>query len=180
MISRWDFKGPGCFACTLVKQVSCSQNRALDWKGGLAGHGVWFQVHGKSKNGVAKGLCSFPRVASILNFPLMAIVVIKQPCQIWPREIKCCRILMETEGMLQSATGCSWALLITRPPIRFCASPVIAAAPVSTPTLIFRKWCVNHNIGKINCTHGNIWALSHRIFSPSDSWMHTASLNLEF
>lgn len=163
----------------LSKYLVCSQNRALDREGGLAGYGVWYQVHGKSKNGVAEVVSSFSRVASILNFPLLATVIIKQTYQIWLREIKCCTILMETEAMLQSATDCSWASLIICPLIHFYASLVIAAAPVSTPTLKFRKWCVNHNIDKINCTHGNIWALNHRLFSPSDSWIHTASLILE-
>lgn len=173
------FQGTWVF-CMYLGKERISQNRVLDREGELAGYGVWFQVHSKSKNDVAKVVSSFPRVASILNFPLLAIVVIKLPCQIWPREIKCCTILMETEAMLQSATDCSWALLITCPLIHFYASPVFAAALISTPTLKFRKWHVNHNIDKINCTHGDIWALSHRIFSPSDSWMHTASLILEF
>lgn len=64
------------------------KTRALDREGGLAGYGVWFQVHDKSKNGVAKVVSSFPSVASILNLPLLATVVMKQPCQVWPREIK--------------------------------------------------------------------------------------------
>lgn len=162
------------------KSLTYSQNRAPD--GGYFWNMVFdFRYLAKVSMGLLQWhLSGFPKVASILHFPLLAIVWWSNLAAFDPGKLNIAGWWWN-QRMLPSATNRSWALLVTCPVILFYHSLLIAATPPSTHMLKFREPCGNHGIDKINSTRGNIWALSHRrIFTSPDSWMHNGNLVLHF